>query len=76
MIRFAFTPRICNHSNFQGEDYADMDKVAEQNDVALQASKNIVSKMKIAFKKRSLQADVVNKEINNSQRASYYVRGF
>ena len=55
---------------FSGEDYADMDKVAEQNDVDLQASKNIVSKMKIAFKKRSLQADVVNKEINSSRRSS------
>ncbi len=55
---------------FSGEDYADMDKVTEQNDATLQASKNIVSKMKIAFKKRSLQADVVNKEINSSKRSS------
>ncbi len=49
---------------FSGEDYADMDKVDNANEQALEASKNIISKMKIAFKRRSGQADVVNKEIN------------
>ncbi len=55
---------------FSGADYANMDKVAQQNEEALQASKNIISKMKTAFKKRSLQADVVNNEISGSKRPS------
>ncbi len=49
---------------FSGEDYKDMDKVADPDEEALAASKNIVSKMRIAFKRRAVQADVVNKEIN------------
>ncbi len=55
---------------FSGEDYKDMDRVADTDDEALKASRNILSKMKIAFKRRALQADVVNREINSAKRAS------
>ncbi len=55
---------------FAGEDYAGMDEVVEQNDEALKASKNIISKMKIAFKRRSVQADVVNAQINAGRHSS------
>ena len=55
---------------FSGEDYAGMDRVVERDEEALQASKNIISKMKIAFKRRSGQADVVNREISASPHSS------
>lgn len=55
---------------FSGTDYADMDKVAEADEETLSASKNLVSKMKIAFKRRSEQANVVNKEISASPHSS------
>ena len=55
---------------FSGNDYSNMDKVAEADDETLSASKSLASKMKIAFKRRSEQADVVNKEISVSPHPS------
>ena len=55
---------------FSGEDYKDMNRVADPDEEALAASKTLISKMKIAFKRRALQADVVNAQINKVQRPS------
>ena len=55
---------------FSGTDYANIDRVVEADDETLSASKSLASKMKIAFKRRSEQSDVVNKEISLSPRRS------
>ncbi len=55
---------------FSGEDYAGMDKLTDQNKESLSASKSIISKMKIAFRRRSSQADVVKQTIANSPHSS------
>jgi endonuclease/exonuclease/phosphatase family metal-dependent hydrolase len=50
---------------FNTEDYADMNKIKEQNDEAIQASKNIFNKMKAAFTNRGMQADLVRRETDS-----------
>ena len=51
---------------FNQNDYAAMEKIKEQDEQAVQASKNLISKMKIAFTTRAVQADIVKKEIATS----------
>lgn len=55
---------------FSGSDYANMDKVVDADEKTLSASKSLASKMKIAFKRRSEQADVAGKEISASPHSS------
>ena len=45
-------------------DYADIEKIKKQDEEAIQASKNIYSKLKLAFTRRSAQVDVVKTEID------------
>ena len=49
---------------FTSSDYKDINRIKEQNDEALTASKNIISKMKYAFQRRGEQADVVHETIS------------
>ena len=51
---------------FNQNDYAAMEKIKEQDEQAVQASKNLISKMKTAFTTRAVQADIVKKEIATS----------
>jgi endonuclease/exonuclease/phosphatase family metal-dependent hydrolase len=51
---------------FNDEDYADIEKIKEQDEETLAASKNIFKKMKLAFTRRGIQAEVVRKEIDES----------
>lgn len=51
---------------FSPEDYSDMEKITEQNDETLKASQNIFTKMKTAFTRRGIQAEVVRKETDKS----------
>ncbi len=44
---------------FKPNDYNDIDKIKDQEENALLASKNIFNKMKPAFKRRGVQADIV-----------------
>lgn len=44
---------------FKKNDYDDIDKIKEQEEDALNASKNIFNKMKPAFQRRAIQADIV-----------------
>lgn len=52
---------------FNSRDYADMEKIQEQDEEVLSASKNIIRKMKYAFTKRGLQAEIVRKAVESSQ---------
>jgi len=51
---------------FKMEDYEGMEKIKEQDEEALAASKNIFIKMKLAFKRRGIQATTVSSAIKNS----------
>lgn len=51
---------------FNSGDYKDMEKIQDHDEEVLNASKNIVRKMKYAFTKRGLQAEIVRKAIDNS----------
>lgn len=46
---------------FNEQDYADMEKIKEQKGETVEASKNLLSKMKTAFTSRAAQADIVKK---------------
>ncbi|MEP6513751.1 MAG: endonuclease/exonuclease/phosphatase family protein, partial [Parafilimonas sp.] len=47
-------------------DYADMEKIKDNNKDAMAASKNIFQKMKDAFIARGVQADIVKRELDSS----------
>jgi endonuclease/exonuclease/phosphatase family metal-dependent hydrolase len=51
---------------FNDNDYKDMEKIQDQDEEVLNASKNIIRKMKYAFTKRGLQAEIVRKAVTNS----------
>lgn len=51
---------------FKQADYSDIEKIKEQDDETLQASKNIIRKMRLAFKRRGVQAGIVRKEMDQS----------
>lgn len=51
---------------FSQHDYADLQKIKQQEDENLAASKNIVKKMKLAFTKRGLQAHLVREQLDKS----------
>ncbi|MBV9989601.1 MAG: endonuclease/exonuclease/phosphatase family protein [Chitinophagaceae bacterium] len=52
---------------FKPEDYDDMEKVRDQEKGNLEASKSLVKKMKLAFIRRGIQADMVRTEIDKSR---------
>ena len=51
---------------FSGDDYEGMEKIREQDQEAVQASKSIIKKMKLAFTRRGLQAIRVRNALDNS----------
>lgn len=51
---------------FKEADYSDLEKIRDQDDEGLRASKNIVRKMRLAFKRRGVQAGIVRDELNKS----------
>lgn len=51
---------------FTGNDYADIEKIKEQDEQSLEASKSIFKKMKLAFTRRGIQAQTVRSEIEQS----------
>lgn len=55
---------------FKKEDYNDIEKIREQEDEDLAASKNIFRKMRLAFSRRGIQANMVREEIDKSPHPS------
>ena len=55
---------------FNTEDYAGMNKIKEQDEEAIEASKNIFKKMRAAFTTRGMQADLVRKSTDSCKYAS------
>jgi endonuclease/exonuclease/phosphatase family metal-dependent hydrolase len=51
---------------FKKQDYDDIEKIKQQDEDALIASKNIYAKMKLAFKRRGKQTNIVTTEIAKS----------
>ena len=51
---------------FKKEDYNDIEKIRDQEDEDLTASKSIFRKMKLAFSRRGIQANIVREEIDKS----------
>jgi endonuclease/exonuclease/phosphatase family metal-dependent hydrolase len=51
---------------FKKEDYTDLEKIKDQDDESLSASKSILRKMKLAFSRRGIQANIVRAEIDKS----------
>lgn len=51
---------------FKKEDYNDMEKIREQDDKTFSASRNLLRKMKLAFSRRGLQADMVREQMDKS----------
>lgn len=49
---------------FTSSDYEDINRIKEQNNEALVASRNIITKMRYAFQRRGEQADVVHEAIS------------
>lgn len=61
-----FTTHLQSFS-FTSSDYADIEKIKSQDEQAVQASKNILRKMKTAFTRRGSQADLVHNTIEASK---------
>jgi endonuclease/exonuclease/phosphatase family metal-dependent hydrolase len=55
---------------FTSSDYADINRMKEQNKEAIDASKNIITKMRYAFQQRGEQADVVHEVISQCPHSS------
>lgn len=51
---------------FQKSDYEDMEKIQNQEDENLAASRSLLRKMKLAFQRRSVQADMVRNTLRKS----------
>ncbi len=51
---------------FQKGDYEDIEHIKESDAASISASKSIMRKMKIAYKKRGVQADIVHNELAKS----------
>ncbi len=51
---------------FKKKDYADIEKIKESDESSFSASLSIMRKMKAAYKKRGIQADLVRNALNKS----------
>ncbi len=51
---------------FKKEDYEDIEKIKEQEDETLAASRSLFRKMKLAFKRRGIQAGMVRQSLDQS----------
>ena len=61
---------------FSETDYANIEKLKDPDAEALEASENIYSKMKLAFTRRTEQADMVRKTIDKSPYPSFVCGDF
>lgn len=55
---------------FTSNDYADINRIKEQHNESLSASKNIITKMRYAFQRRGEQADVVHETLSKCHYSS------
>lgn len=55
---------------FNTSDYAEMSKITQRDEEAIDASKNIFIKMKAAFTNRGMQADIVHRQTDSSAHPS------
>lgn len=55
---------------FKKEDYSDLEKIKGQDDEGLAASKSILRKMKLAFSRRGIQANMVKEALDKSPHPS------
>lgn len=60
-----FTTHLQSYK-FNAKNYDELTKIATQDEEALQASKSVIKKMKLAFVRRSKQAILVKEEIKKS----------
>ncbi|GAC1438680.1 MAG: endonuclease/exonuclease/phosphatase family protein [Sediminibacterium sp.] len=60
-----FTTHLQSYK-FKKEDYNDLEKIREQEDEKLTASRNILKKMKLAFGRRGVQAVMVREALDKS----------
>ena len=51
---------------FKKEDYNDIEKIREQDEETFSASKRLLRKMKLAFSRRGIQANMVKDEMDKS----------
>lgn len=51
---------------FKKADYTNLEKIRDQDDETLAASKSILRKMKLAFSRRGIQANIVSEEMKKS----------
>ena len=51
---------------FKPEDYSDIEKIKEQDNETFAASRSLIRKMRLAFKRRGAQADMVRAELDKS----------
>jgi endonuclease/exonuclease/phosphatase family metal-dependent hydrolase len=61
---------------FKKEDYADIEKIKDQDEETVSASKNILKKMKLAFNRRGVQADIVRSQRDLSKLPSIITGDF
>ena len=61
---------------FKKEDYDDIDKIKDQDEEALLASKNLYQKMRVAFSKRGVQANTVREQLDKSPYSSFICGDF
>lgn len=60
-----FTTHLQSYK-FNQDDYDGMEKIKQQNEEALAASKGIIQKMLLAFRRRTAQAIIVKNKLNES----------
>lgn len=60
-----FTTHLQSYK-FNAKNYSEINKIVTQDDEALQASKSVIKKMKLAFIRRSKQAIMVKEEMGKS----------
>ncbi|MEN9685981.1 MAG: hypothetical protein RLZZ28_1767 [Bacteroidota bacterium] len=51
---------------FKKSDYDDIEKIRDQDEESLSASRSVMRKMKLAFSRRGIQANMVREELNKS----------
>ncbi|HRO44550.1 endonuclease/exonuclease/phosphatase family protein [Agriterribacter sp.] len=60
-----FTAHLQSY-RFMPEDYSDLSKIRNDPNERIDASKNIVRKMRVAFKKRGVQTDIIRRQLDES----------
>jgi endonuclease/exonuclease/phosphatase family metal-dependent hydrolase len=66
MIRLGYLPPIYSLSSFKKKDYADIEKIKDSDESSFSASLSLMRKMKAAYKKRGIQANLVRTALDRS----------